>query len=98
MHMYVKVIQKGGYAGQNFELAAFDTDKLSPDKKTQLTRLLQSPLWNTTPKTIGADMQQYEVWTVDNLNEQSRSFHYDGGGATQPLFDLVQKIIALPNT
>jgi hypothetical protein len=94
--MHVKVIQKGGYAGQSFELAAFDTEKLSPEKKAQLNQLLQSPLWNSTPKAIGADMQQYEVWTVDNLAEQSRSFHYDGGAATQPLFDLVQKIIALP--
>ena len=92
--MHVKVIQKGGYAGTSAEIGSLDTEKLSAEQQKTVREVLQSPLWKSTQPGIGADLPEYEIWAVDGKHEESRKFRH-GGPETEPLFDLVQKLLAM---
>jgi len=92
--MHIKVIQKGGFAGLSSELASIDTEKLSPQQHAVVDSVLHSPLWKTQKKSAGADLLEYEIWTYDGAQERSLSFRHSGS-ETQPLFDLVQKLLTL---
>jgi hypothetical protein len=91
--MHIKIIQKGGFAGLSSELASIDTEKLTPKQKRVVEDVLHSPLWNSAKPSAGADLLEYEIWTVDGGKEHSLSFQHST--ETQPLFDLVQKLLTL---
>jgi len=92
--MHIKVIQKGGFAGLSSELASIDTETLSPQQSAVVDSILRSPVWKAQKQTTGADLLEYEVWTYDGGQERSLSFRHSGS-ETQPLFDLVQKLLTL---
>jgi len=92
--MHIKIIQKGGFAGLRSELASIDTEKLTPEQMKVVESVLHSPLWNSQKRGVGADLPEYEIWTYDGSQERSLSFHHSGA-ETQPLFDLVQRLLKL---